>query len=175
MHHLKGIIYHANYTAPDYSGQAVAIGGGSQALDAYTTMSGYNITLLMPGGSTVGLAGGFFQGGGHSSYTSFYGLAADHVVRINAVTADGRLVTADAETNEDLYWAFRGGGGGTSPSPNTIFAENLQTYMANEMNRHLWHCNFHSSQSLPPNPHRNREDNLLHRPRTRLQQHRHLP
>jgi FAD/FMN-containing dehydrogenase len=42
-----------------------------------------------------------------------YGLAADHVLAIHAVTADGRFVTATEETNSELFWALRGGGGST--------------------------------------------------------------
>ncbi|KAF2472977.1 FAD-binding domain-containing protein [Lindgomyces ingoldianus] len=112
-HNLKALTYHTNYSAPEYTGRAVAYGAGIQAFDAYKAMSTYNMTMIVAGGSTVGLAGGFVQGGGHSTYTSFYGLAADQVLRIQAVTASGKFVNADAEENEDLYWAFRGGGGGT--------------------------------------------------------------
>ena len=40
-----------------------------------------------------------------------YGLAANNVEAIELVTADGRLVRADACTEPDLFWALRGGGG----------------------------------------------------------------
>lgn len=62
---------------------------------------------------SVGFIGGYIQGGGHSPLTSIYGLAADHVLSIQIVTADGRFITADAKTNPDLFWALRGGGAGT--------------------------------------------------------------
>lgn len=81
-------------------------------MDSYGPAAQYNFSMISAGGATVGLAGGFFQGGGHSGYTSYYGMAADHVLSINAVTANGKLVTADPDNNEDLYWAFRGGGAG---------------------------------------------------------------
>ncbi|KAF2683964.1 FAD-binding domain-containing protein [Lentithecium fluviatile CBS 122367] len=113
VHNLKSLIYHPEYSTSTYSGRAVALGGGTQAQDARNLMSRNNATILTAGGANVGLAGGFFQGAGHSGYTSYYGLAADHVLEINAVTANGRLVTANADTNSDLFWAFRGGGGGT--------------------------------------------------------------
>ena len=93
----------------------MALSAGFQAYEGRSLMTRYNMTFIVAGGATVGLSGGFFQGGGHSSYTSYYGLGADQVVRINAVTADGRLLTADAEENPDLYWALRGGGPGTNP------------------------------------------------------------
>lgn len=71
------------------------------------------MVMIVAGGSTVGIAGGFLQGGGHSGYTSYYGLAADQVLTITAITADGRVVEAHEGENADLFWAFRGGGGGT--------------------------------------------------------------
>ena len=40
-------------------------------------------------------------------------MAADQVLSIEIVTADGRFVTADAENNPDIFWAVRGGGGST--------------------------------------------------------------
>jgi hypothetical protein len=40
-------------------------------------------------------------------------MAADHVMALEVVTADGRFITATAEDNPDLYWALRGGGGST--------------------------------------------------------------
>jgi FAD/FMN-containing dehydrogenase len=38
-------------------------------------------------------------------------MAADHVLALEVVTADGRFVTATPEVNSDLFWALRGGGG----------------------------------------------------------------
>lgn len=113
-HSLKGITYNANYTSPtgSYRGRAVAYAAGVQAYEGSTLMRQKNMTMIVAGGSTVGIAGGFLQGGGHSAYTSYYGLAADQVLALTAVTADGRIVEAHEGQNEDLFWAFRGGGGG---------------------------------------------------------------
>lgn len=63
--------------------------------------------------ATVGLAGGFTQGGGHSALSTAFGLAADQVLAYHVVTAAGSTVTASPTQNEDLYWALSGGGGGT--------------------------------------------------------------
>jgi hypothetical protein len=45
--------------------------------------------------------------------SSLYGMGADQVLSMEAVTADGRFVTASPSKNVDLFWALRGGGGGT--------------------------------------------------------------
>ena len=53
------------------------------------------------------------QGGGYSLLTAHYGLAVDNVVQVEIVTADSRIQRANACENSDLFWAVRGGGGGT--------------------------------------------------------------
>ncbi|KAH8632196.1 hypothetical protein IG631_13879 [Alternaria alternata] len=114
-HNLKGIAYDPSYTSPtgSYTGRAVTYAAGVQAYEGSTLMRQKNMVMIVAGGGTVGIAGGFLQGGGHSSYTSYYGLAADQVLAITAVTADGKVVEAHEGENADLFWAFRGGGGGT--------------------------------------------------------------
>ena len=61
---------------------------------------------------SVGVAGGFTQGGGHSLLSTSYGLAADQVLEYEVVTADGRIRRASPEEHPDLYWALSGGGPG---------------------------------------------------------------
>lgn len=58
-------------------------------------------------------AGGFGQTAGHAPFSSKYGLSADQVLEYKVVTADGDLVVANSVVNTDLFWALRGGGGGT--------------------------------------------------------------
>jgi FAD/FMN-containing dehydrogenase len=60
--------------------------------------------------SKTGIAG-LTLGGGWGHLHAKYGLALDNVVAVDLVTADGRLVTADANENQDLFWGVRGGGG----------------------------------------------------------------
>ncbi|KAF2747859.1 FAD-binding domain-containing protein [Sporormia fimetaria CBS 119925] len=115
VHNLKGSQFHTNYTTPSYSGRALAYAGGFQSQEVTAVASRNNCTIITAGGPTVGIAGGFLQAGGHSSYTSYYGLAADHVLKIQggAVVASGEFVTVSETENTDLFWALRGGGGGT--------------------------------------------------------------
>lgn len=63
------------------------------------------------GTTTIGPYGGWMAGGGHSILTSSYGMGSDQPLSLQVVTADGRFVTADPSTNEDLFFAMRGGGG----------------------------------------------------------------
>jgi hypothetical protein len=59
---------------------------------------------------TVGMAG-LTLGGGWGNLHAKYGLAIDNVISADMVTADGRLLTASASENEDLFWGLRGGSG----------------------------------------------------------------
>ncbi|MFD5916832.1 FAD-binding oxidoreductase [Kitasatospora sp. NPDC058201] len=52
---------------------------------------------------------GYTLGGGIGLLGRRYGYAADHVRRLDVVTADGRLRTATPDTEPDLFWALRGG------------------------------------------------------------------
>lgn len=69
--------------------------------------------VFFPGGHcpTVGL-GGFLLQGGMGWNCRGWGWAAERIVAIDVVTADGELVRADADTNVDLFWAARGAGPG---------------------------------------------------------------
>ena len=68
--------------------------------------------LLALGGSSpdVGVVG-YSLGGGLSWLARKHGLAANHVLAAEVVTADGELRRVDAENDADLFWALRGGGG----------------------------------------------------------------
>jgi FAD/FMN-containing dehydrogenase len=59
--------------------------------------------------STTGIAG-LTLGGGQGWLAGKYGFTIDNLLSVDVVTADGRLLTASATQNEDLFWAMRGAG-----------------------------------------------------------------
>jgi FAD/FMN-containing dehydrogenase len=68
--------------------------------------------LVAPGGvvSDTGV-GGLTLGGGYGWVRRKYGLSVDALVEAQIVCADGQVRTASADSNPDLFWAIRGGGG----------------------------------------------------------------
>ncbi|KGO46867.1 FAD linked oxidase, N-terminal [Penicillium expansum] len=112
MHYMKDIAI-VDYASSDYSGKAMKMGAGVQSFEA--NQAAYKAGLIIVGGNcpTVGLAGGYSQGGGHGQLVSHVGLAADQVLEWEVVLANGSLVTASPTEYPDLYWALSGGGGGT--------------------------------------------------------------
>ncbi len=68
--------------------------------------------LAVTGGaiSTTGIAG-LTLGGGLGWLMAKHGLAADNLLGVELVTADGDIVDVTADSDPDLFWALRGGGG----------------------------------------------------------------
>ena len=87
-----------------------------------------------PGGhcASVGL-GGYLLQGGQGWNGRARGWACQSVVGLDVVTADGRLVHADASQHTDLLWAARGAGPGF---PGIVTRFYLQTYAAPPV---MWH------------------------------------
>ena len=135
-HHLKEIDFIPAYSssATSYTGPAIKMGAGVVGYELYDAADKFGVTALSGEGrvsrpprpkcthkretdfdseQTVGTAGGYTAGGGLAPLTGKYGMAADQVLSIDVVTPDGRFATVDEANNPDLFWALRGGGGGT--------------------------------------------------------------
>jgi FAD/FMN-containing dehydrogenase len=70
----------------------------------------HGLAALAGSSPDVGVVG-YTLGGGLGWLARRYGLAANSVLAVELVTADGRRVRADRDNEPDLFWAVRGGGG----------------------------------------------------------------
>jgi len=114
-HAMNEIVLHESFVAKGCGGgqPAVSVGAGALWMQTYNKVTTVGGRYVQGGGcGTVGVAG-LLQGGGFGSYSKNYGLAAASLLEAEIVTADGAVRLANACTNPDLFWALKGGGGGT--------------------------------------------------------------
>lgn len=69
-------------------GPAITIGAGVQLQELYTAVATHNRTVIGGSSHTVGAAGGYVQGGGHSPFGHWKGLASDNALEFEVVTAN---------------------------------------------------------------------------------------
>ena len=92
---------------------AVTLGAGAIWMHAYNEVTTKGGRYVQGGGcGTVGVAG-LVQAGGFGSYSKNFGLAAASLLEAEIVTADGVPRMVNACAHPDLFWALKGGGGGT--------------------------------------------------------------
>lgn len=89
----------------------VTVQGGVRNRELYEAVckAGYPF----PGGGcpTVGVAG-YTLGGGWGYSSRLFGLGCDQLLEAEIIIADGQVIVANKDQNEDLFWALRGSGGG---------------------------------------------------------------
>jgi FAD/FMN-containing dehydrogenase len=116
-HNLDNLEFYENFTAhncPSADGPNVGeLQAGVIAGSAYRFFNAHGMDVTGGYEQSVGIAGGFAQGGGVGSFTTTYGLMADNAVEFEVVTADGEVRIINECNDPDLFWAMRGGGGGT--------------------------------------------------------------
>jgi FAD/FMN-containing dehydrogenase len=93
---------------PDQQSIRIGAGGNWGALLAEAGTHG--LTGLAGSAPGVSVAG-FVLGGGLSWFSRKYGWGADSVVSFDIIDADGNQARVTAESDPDLFWALRGGGG----------------------------------------------------------------
>jgi len=92
---------------------AVSAEAGAMWIDLYHAVTTEAGRYVQGGGcTTVGVAG-LVQSGGFGSFSKGFGTAAAGLLEAEVVTADGKVRIANACTNPDLFWALKGGGGGS--------------------------------------------------------------
>jgi FAD/FMN-containing dehydrogenase len=113
---LRDIALHDGFTPQGSSAApvpAVSVGAGCLWVDVYDAVTTKAGRYVQGGGcTTVGVAG-LVQGGGFGSFSKGFGLAAASLLEAEIVTADGAVHVVNAGQEPDLFWALKGGGGGT--------------------------------------------------------------
>ncbi|KAN0096761.1 FAD binding domain protein [Hyaloscypha variabilis] len=134
---FQNLEFNSTWSLPNSSvvENIVIAGSGNSWNSVYTGASDVGRIAVGGGAKSVGL-GGFIQGGGHGPLSSHYGLAADQILQVTVVTTEGKILVANAQQNQDMLFAIRGGGAGqygvvteyvlkTYPVPTTMVAGTL--------------------------------------------------
>lgn len=117
-HHMNKVTLHDSFVprgceekmAPQ---PAVSAESGAMWIDLYDAVTTKGGRYVQGGGCTsVGVAG-LVQSGGFGSFSKGFGTAAAGLLEAEIVTADGKVQIANACSNPDLFWALKGGGGGS--------------------------------------------------------------
>ena len=115
---MSQVTVHEAFVASGCEGKAQAVpavscGAGAMWIDLYNAVTTRAGRYVQGGGCTsVGVAG-LVQSGGFGSFSKGFGTAAAGLIEAEVVTADGRVRTVNACTHPDLFWAIKGGGGGS--------------------------------------------------------------
>ncbi len=115
---MNGIVMHDAFVGAGCAGRAapqpaVSVGAGAIWMHVYNAVTTKGGRIVQGGGcGTVGVAG-LIQGGGFGTYSKGFGTAGSNLLEAEVVTADGQLRVVNACQDEDLFWALKGGGGGT--------------------------------------------------------------
>ncbi len=116
--HMTEIETHSAFVPQGCQGRiapqpAVTMGAGTHWMQAYQSVTTQGGRYVQGGGcTTVGVAG-LILGGGFGSFSKRYGTAAGSLLEAEVVTADGQIRIANACVDPELFWALKGGGGGT--------------------------------------------------------------
>ena len=116
--HMNAVTLHDAFVAQGCEGKqapqpAVSVQAGAMWADAYHAVTTKGGHYVQGGGClNVGVAG-LVQSGGFGSCSKRYGTAAAGLIEAEVVTADGRVRIVNACQDPELFWALKGGGGGS--------------------------------------------------------------
>lgn len=111
-HHRKDISPIIPYKNKLYNGPALEVSAGVQVGEVYDYLEQQGYMAVGGECPTVGLAGGYIFAGGHAPTSSKLGLAADHILAIQGILANGTSFVATPTQNPDLFWFLSGSGAG---------------------------------------------------------------
>ncbi|BCB77447.1 FAD-binding oxidoreductase [Phytohabitans flavus] len=94
----------------DPAARLARVAGGVRWEQVLPLAGPHGLAPLSGSSTSVGVVG-YTLGGGIGPLGRAYGFAADRVRRVDLVTADGQLREVTAESEPELFWAVRGGGG----------------------------------------------------------------
>ncbi|KAJ7089173.1 FAD-binding domain-containing protein [Mycena belliarum] len=116
-HNLQSLSYNVSFVPAGCPASrakpGVTMGAGSIADNVVAFAEANNVTVVAGAERSVGASGGWLMGGGHGALANTLGLGVDRVLEFKIVTPTGQFLTANECQNSDLFWALRGGGGGT--------------------------------------------------------------
>ncbi|KAJ5177788.1 long-chain-fatty-acid-CoA ligase [Penicillium coprophilum] len=117
-HHLSSSEVIPNYQSHNHNGSAIRLGAGIMGSDTVRVAHENGLRIVAGFCPSVGIPGGYIQGGGHGPLSSSYGMAADQALEWEVVAADGRHIIASPtqhtelmvifrqdQANDDAYWA----------------------------------------------------------------------
>lgn len=92
---------------------AVHVGAGAMWIDAYHAVTTVGGRFVLGGGCTTVGCAGFTNGGGFGNLSKAFGTGASNLLEAEVVTADGKIRVVNAFQDPELFWALKGGGGGS--------------------------------------------------------------
>ncbi len=115
------------------SANTARVGAGATLIDVYSALAAMNQGV--PGGScpSVGITGSTL-GGGIGVVGRKYGLSCDALTAVELVTADGNSIRCSENSEPELFWAHRGGGGGNF---GVVTALEFRTHATRSLTRFL--------------------------------------
>ncbi|MEA3149494.1 MAG: hypothetical protein QOD56_433 [Gammaproteobacteria bacterium] len=98
--------------AIDAATRTATVGAGASLGAVYLKAGAQGLALVAGSCPTIGVSG-HVLGGGYGHLARPLGLASDNLIAVDLIDPEGRQIRADAQENSDLFWACRGGGGGS--------------------------------------------------------------
>lgn len=96
----------------DTSANIVTVGSGASLYHIYQAVAAHGLALQAGSCPTVGVSG-HILGGGHGPLARSHGLTCDSLEQVTIVDSNAQIRMASATSEPDLYWACKGGGGGS--------------------------------------------------------------